>query len=341
MVLLAATALVLGCGCASLGTTANATSAAGAPWKFVVVGDSRAPTGNTTTGISEDLDEIATAIAAERPSLLVFSGDLVSGWNVDKDSPVYRDYQAQFENWMSAMAPVHDYVRGTGVPVYVVRGNHEDGAGKTVPELRDAYLATVAQGMPANGPPGEVCLTYAFSHGGVRFIGLDEYVDHDGEAETVNQPWLDEELNTSPEKIRFVFGHAPAYSVEKGDEGDLSEHHAERDRFWTSLADHCVTAYLCGHSHLYSRGEALGVTQLVVGIGGAPPSAYEPDAVEPALNTTYPGEAVTAAKQPLGYVVVTVDPAKGTVSGTERLVDPATGKVTDGDAFALPAGVCR
>jgi hypothetical protein len=191
--------------------------------------------------------------------------------------------------------------------------------------------------MPANGPQDEVCLTYSFSYGGARFIGLDEYVAHGGKKDTVNQTWLDGQLNASAEPIRFVFGHAPAYPV-AAEEGDLSAHTVERDRFWTSLADHCVTAYFCGHEHLYSRGEAFGVSQLIVGTGGAPSIAFDPTAVDPVLNVTYPAKDIATPKESFGYLMVAVDPANRTVFGTDRVLDPATGKVTAGDTFALSTG---
>ncbi len=328
-VLLAAALLVLASGCTAPGAaptsaTPAATPAGGNAWTFVVVGDSRAGSPLSSTGVSPDLPAIASAIAAEEPAFVLFTGDLVSGWMVDLDD------RAQFEHWEEAMRPVHDYANGTGVQVYVVRGNHEDWSAR----LRDAYLATVAQGMPANGPPDQVCLTYSFSYGGARFIGLDQYT---GMEETVDQDWLDAELNATPEPVRFVFGHEPAWSVSKG-EDDLSTHPDERDAFWTSLADHCVTAYFCGHEHLYARGEAQGVAQVIVGTGGAPASGFAPSAADPALQIDYPAEAVPASQAPLGYLVVRVDPANGTVSGTERVVDLATGQVTDGDAFDLAAG---
>ena len=334
-VLLVAVASLLCCGCTAPVPTTNATPAPGACWTFVVVGDSRAATPVSFSGVSPDLPAIASAIAAERPAFVIFPGDLVIGSSVLHDTPLLDDYEGQFEDWGEAMGPVHDYVNDTGVPIYAIRGNHEDGDA----QVRKAYLARVARGMPENGPQGEVCLTYAFSYGGARFIGLDEYVAHDGKKETVNQTWLDEQLNATTEPIRFVFGHAPAFSV-GGREDDLSVHPAERDRFWTSLADHCVTAYFCGHEHLYARGEARGVPQIIVGTGGAPPIALDPSAVDPALNVTYPEKAVAASLEPLGYLMVTVDPAKGTVTGTERVVEPATGNVTDGDMFLLPVARC-
>jgi hypothetical protein len=334
-VFLAATLLVLACGCTAPATITDADPSTGACWTFVVVGDSRAATAVTLTGVSPDLPAIASAIAAERPALVIFTGDLIIGSTVLDHTPLHEHYDAQFEHWGGAMRAVHDYVNGTGVPVYVVRGNHEDGNEAVL----EAYLASVAQGMPADGPPGEVCLTYSFSYGGARFIGLDEYVAHDGKKQTVDQTWLDAQLNATTEPLRFVFGHAPAYGV-GGEEGDLSNHPDERDRFWTSLRNHCVTAYFCGHEHLYSRGEAGGVTQLVVGTGGAPPNAYDPAKVDPAINVSYPANASPAWPVPLGYLVIRVDPGRGTISGTERVVDPATGRVMDGDTFELPARRC-
>jgi hypothetical protein len=113
--LLAAGLLVLACGCTAPGTT-NATPAP--RWTFVVVGDSRAAGGDTATGVSPDLPVIASAIAAEEPAFVIFSGDLIIGSGVNDSSPVHGDYRAQFEHWETAMRPVHDYAAGTGVPVY-------------------------------------------------------------------------------------------------------------------------------------------------------------------------------------------------------------------------------
>ena len=49
-------------------------------WTFVVFGDSRDNTKDTLTGVSPYLDPVAVAIAAEKPDLVMYNGDLVSGW---------------------------------------------------------------------------------------------------------------------------------------------------------------------------------------------------------------------------------------------------------------------
>ena len=134
---------------------------------------------------------IAQAIAEERPELVMFNGDLISGWIISNSSPVATDYKTQFKNWMDAVDPIYNYTTGNGVPLYVIRGNHEDGPNETILPLLDAYRDSVAADMPVNGPPGEEKLTYSFTWKGAKFIAIDDYFPHDGQKETVNQSWVD------------------------------------------------------------------------------------------------------------------------------------------------------
>ena len=121
------------CGCTTpspapvhttLTTTVPTTPAASGDWKFVVFGDSPDPAGNTTTGVSPALIPIAKAIAAEKPDLAIYVGDLINGWELTNASPMAGNYSGQFENWMEYVSPIHNYADGTGIPIYVVRGNH-------------------------------------------------------------------------------------------------------------------------------------------------------------------------------------------------------------------------
>ena len=171
----------------SIGPTPVHSQLANGSWTFVVFGDSRDITKNTTTGISPYLYPIAVAVANESPDLVIYNGDLISGWIISNTSPVVTDYPAQFRNWMNAVTPIHNFTSGSGIPMYMIRGNHEDGPNQTVMPLMDAYLASVAKGMPQNGPPGEERLTYSFTWKGAKFIGIDEYTLHNGLKETVDQ----------------------------------------------------------------------------------------------------------------------------------------------------------
>jgi para-nitrobenzyl esterase len=320
--------------------TGSTEPAVSGSWKFVVFGDSPDPATNTTTGISPDLSPIATAIAAENPDLALYIGDLVNGALLTNASPMQNNYTGQFGNWMAAVSPIHNYTTGTGIPLYVIRGNHEEDLNRTDASLLDAYLATVASGMPANGPPGEGKLTYSFIHDGAKFIAIDDYIAHDGQKETVNQSWVDGQLTQDTRPFIFVFGHSPAYLVDEDREDlpfSLAMHPEERDTFWRSMVENNVSAYLCGHAHLYVRAESAGLPQIVSGNGGAPMQGFDPAAADPALTIEYPQQPVAAADQKVGYLVITVHEDSGTFDGVQKVLNPATRVWETGDTFTLRA----
>ena len=307
-------------------------------WKFVVFGDSPDPAKNTTTGVSPALSIIAPAVAAEKPDLVIYTGDLVNGWILTNASPVEGNYPVQFKNWEEAVSPIHNYETGTGVPLYVLRGNHEDGPDKTITPLLDAYLATVASGMPVNGPPGEEKLTYSFTHHDAKIIAIDDYSLHDGLKETANQTWLDEQLTQDRKPFLFVFGHSPAYLADNDKEDMLwgiAIHPAERDQFWTSLVNNHVPAYFCGHTHLYVRGESQGIQQIITGNGGAAMSAFNPVLADPNLTIEYPVGNVSVSDQKVGYLVITVHEDSGTFDGIQKVYNPAARSWETGDTFTI------
>lgn len=307
-------------------------------WTFVVFGDSRDNTRDTLTGVSPYLDPVAVAIAAEKPDLVMYNGDLVSGWIISNSSPVATDYQAQFKNWMDAVAPIHNYTSGSGTPLYMIRGNHEDGPDQTVMPLLDAYRNSAAADMPLNGPQGEERLTYSFTWKGAKFIAIDEYYPHDGLKETVNQSWVDRELTSNTRPFIFVFGHTPAYLLEDDleDRGyDLAVHPVLRDMFWNSLVKNHATAYFSGHTHLYARGVKDGIQQVVTGNGGAMGHALNQSAVDPLLTIEYPVKEADNAGNTVGYVVVTVNETAGTMSAVQNVYDTDTRVWRTGDRFTL------
>ncbi|MFA4878383.1 MAG: metallophosphoesterase [Methanoregula sp.] len=310
----------------------------GGTWTFVVFGDSRDITRDTLTGVSPYLIPIAVAVAEEKPELVIYNGDLVSGWMISNSSPVATNYQAQFRNWMDIVAPIHNYTTGSGAPIYVIRGNHEDGPDQTVMPLLDAYRTSVAAGMPKNGPPGEENLTYSFTWKGAKFIALDEYYPHNGKKETVNQTWVDQELTTNTRPFTFVYGHTPAYLVKDDfdDRGyDIAVHPVLRDIFWNSLVNHNATAYFSGHAHIYVRGEKQGVQQIVAGNGGAVGSAFNQSEADPALTIEYPVREADKVGNTVGYLVITVNETDGTLSAVQKIYNPKTKIWWNGDQFTL------
>jgi len=251
-----------------------------------------------------------------------------------------NNFTGQFGNWEKAVSPIYNYTSGTGIPLYVIRGNHEDGIDRINAALLDAYRTTVASGMPANGPPGEEKLTYSLTHKGAKFILNDDYIEHNGKKETVNQSWVDGQLTQDTRPFMFVLGHSPAYLVDNDTEDipySLPTRPAERDTFWNSMVNNNVSAYFCGHAHLYVRSESQGLTQIVVGNGGAPMQGFDPALVNPVLTLEYPLSPISQNDQKVGYLLITVHEDSGTFDGVQKVLNPVTGAWEVGDTFTLKA----
>ncbi len=215
------------------------------------------------------------------------------------------------------MAPVYQ----KKIEVYTVRGNHEDGPGnyseklrKEVPpyithpdpNLTKAFVETFGfnrangTGNPANGPDGEVNLTYSFEHENAFFVGLDEYI----KPHRVNQTWLDDQLKKSTKPFVFVFGHEPAFQIQHPD--CLAYNSTNRSKFWDSIGGAGCQIYFCGHDHLYDRahifdGSGNKIYQMVVGSCGAPQAnGWKPPYTDGSVLGDFHNNNKT------GYVLVTM-----------------------------------
>lgn len=309
-------------------------------WSFVVFGDTRDLSKDTKTGISPFLSKLAERIAAEKPALVIHTGDLVNGYYTHASSPVHGKYDEMFENWKRAVKPIYDFNRRMGIPLYTVRGNHEDGELITNDTLKRSYLKNIAAFMPQNGPQQEKGLSFTVSHRQATFFALDEYsIKEFGVLRgLVDQPWLDEELVKRKVRFMFAFGHAPAYKVaisKKGPFPDLYYFVKHRDRFWESLRDAGVSMYFCGHVHFYSRVTKNAVQQVLVGNGGANTVAYDPNEVDPAVELNYPIKPMQASEVKPGYLLITVDEVKGTLSAVQKLWNENTNAWEIGDKFTI------
>lgn len=309
-------------------------------WSFVVMGDTRDKTTSTATGISPDLHRLVTAIATEHPDFVIHTGDLTNGYYTDTNSPVNGRFREMFQNWKAAVRPIFDYRTFKGTPIYLVRGNHEDGKLVTDSELEKAYQEEFAMLMPQNGPVREKGLTYMFTHKGSRFIALDGYKSKKMAVVRgyVNQKWLDSAFAMERRPFTFVFSHTPAFKVgnhHKSPFPDLYSHAGRRDILWKSFKEGGALAYFCGHIHFYSRGTVDGIEQVVVGNGGADTVAYDPGNVDGRIAMHYPVAPTAAADVKLGYLVMTVDERKGKVTGVQKLWDGQKGLWVRGDLFEL------
>jgi len=229
-----------------------------ADFRFVSLADSRGTSSDTPVNV-EVLGRIAQLVTAEKPALVVFGGDTISGGEKLNEKTIRNQYRT----WKETMRPVYE----AGIPVYVIPGNHEMKGGRRHQELfREAFASN-----PDNGPARGQKTAFSLDYDIARFICLDT-VNPDTPHRLLPEQtaWLDGQLASSRQTHIFVFGHDPAYPVGPHQGASLDKYPAERDSFWTRLVKYRVPAYLCGHEHLYNRSRPEGVYQVINGTCGAP-----------------------------------------------------------------------
>jgi Calcineurin-like phosphoesterase len=253
-------ATVLSCGSkksVSTDATSVVDSTPGASaWKFVMVADTHV----TTSGAP--LADLVQAIATEHPSLVLVPGDIVQSGRGTTRTQMLE----QLTMFHQVMQPLYDQ----GIPVYPVRGNHENDATDSISAWRASFVGSRA--LPANGPSGEEGLSYSFGFKNALFVGVDEYVA----IHQVNQPWLDGVLATNELPHVFVFGHEPAFKYFHAD--CLDDVPAARNIFWASLIRAGAKVYLAGHDHFRDLSRIddgdgnpdNDLYQYIVGTGGGP-----------------------------------------------------------------------
>ena len=248
-------------------------------WTFAVIGDSRAkdhkdpehPGVNwkVLRNIAEGIDDIKPKV-----DLVIFTGDLILGGN--------SGHQEKYEDWANAMIPILN----SNIPIYTVRGNHEEWGDPNATEWRKFVRKYLPNLLKLRGSPkGEELCTYRFTHKNALFISVDEYFHRKGKKHTINQAWLNKQLESNDRNTHphiFVYSHTPAFKVSgrnshdcpgSGSTGALYCDKTVRDKLWTSLRDNGVRVYFCGHVHFYTANKIKNyqpqLYQIVNGLGGA------------------------------------------------------------------------
>jgi hypothetical protein len=210
---------------------------AGAPFSFIVFGDSRDSSGGHQRVVDRIRDEV--------PDFLLGTGDMVNEGEKDQDWQTFFDIERELlrENVL-----------------YPSLGNHDrQGRGRTADNFRKYFS------LPENSPDPE--RYYAFTYASGRFLILDSNAH--SFALTDQTEWIEQQLQAArlDPNIRHIFVsmHHPPYSVSlHGGQEELRE-------AWTPLFEkYQVAAVFSGHDHVYSRAEASGVRYFVSGGGGAP-----------------------------------------------------------------------
>ena len=180
---------------------------------------------------------------------------------------------------MSPLAKVQlqfDRVFGKPLPWYPVVGNHEASEKDDMSFLRTFYREHL-KGQVNPGPAGTEETTYSFDAGPVHIAVINQYwngktspgsdAKTDGDVVPALRDWLRSDLKRSDKPWRLVVGHEPAYPANdrhwqdgRHSGSSLNEHQTNRDAFWKLLEEQDVDAYICGHTHRYSRTQPAGGT---------------------------------------------------------------------------------
>ena len=259
-------------------------------WRFAFVGDMH----ETLTTIPA---EIASAVVADGVKLFIVAGDLTESGAAASTNTLGNQLTA----WRDALAPVY----ANGIPVYVIRGNHEDDVPNGLIAWNNFFSG--ANAMPGNGPTGESNLTYSLAYSNALFVGLDDYVN----IHRVNQSWLNQQLSANTRPHLFVFGHEAAFKAFHTD--CLDDYPDERNTFWSSLVTAGARVYLCGHDHLFNVAridDGDGNTgndlyQFIVGTGGStnwPVQRYSYNGT----NSPYTPVNMASVTNTYGYLLVEV-----------------------------------
>ena len=292
-------------------------------WKFAVIGDSRANDHKNKKhpGVNwKVLRKIAEDIKDKKVDLVIFPGDLILGGN--------RGYKERYADWANAMRPILN----AKIPVYPVRGNHEEWGDPKATEWRKFVRSYLPNLVKLKGSPkGEQLCTYSFTHKNALFVGLDEYFGCVGQKcpHKINQAWLNGQLKKNNRKTHphvFVYAHTPVFKVSGNDKhscpgsgttGALYCHKTIRSNLWKSLCNHGVRVYFCGHVHFYTANKIKiflpHIYQIVNGLGGVTLGSYHGYVDKTHVDTA---NSVVEAKNiggHHGYNLVHVDGKKVTI----------------------------
>jgi predicted MPP superfamily phosphohydrolase len=226
-------------------------------FKFLVLGDSGWGDPN-----SDAQGLIARQVQAEKPALVLHTGDLVYNPSANFDS-----YQRNYFNYYAGAM--------CSAPFYPCPGNHEYDVLNAVP-----YLAI--HSLPSdNVPAPDRGRYYSFDWGNVHFVSIDSQQSLN-QAVNFNGPmlrWLENDLRSTRQFWRIVYFHHPPYAGAGANTGDSQSLWA-RTYMVPIFERYGVQLVFSGHEHSYQRSVPIwknnfvasnfGINYLTSGGGGAP-----------------------------------------------------------------------
>lgn len=220
-----------------------------ADFRFAVIGDTR---DDSEDGINvKIMKAILDKIKLEGVDFILVTGDMITG------SSKSAAHISRLKKWKGVIERYE-------IPFYISMGNHEVES-----EMSENIARSVFE-MPQNGPEGLKELAYSFDYKNAHFIAIDTAMFSSfhsiGQAQL---NWLKWDLEKNNKSIIFIFGHDPAYPVYNHRGSSLDKYAVQRDELWGVFKQNRVSAYFCGHEHLYNRSVYDGIYQIITGGGGA------------------------------------------------------------------------
>lgn len=280
------------------------------PFKFAAMSDSRGSDNGVNSAI---LSALANHLVTTQPEakFLLFAGDLVNGNKVDPEKT-----KQELLHWKNVMKPIYENPNMIWPKIWLTVGNHEVQHRDDEKNFKEIF-----PNVFMNGPNDEKGLTYSFDYNQAHFVFVtsdrwyygapDDTSDDKRDWHYVKHlDWLENDLKSAKQrgaKWIFISSHEPAFPVG----GHLRDalpnlglnlklpldstriwYLNQRNEFWRILKENNVTAYVCGHEHLYARQSVEGVHQVIVGSCGAPLYLFNPKFGE-ARDTTMSGRELT------------------------------------------------
>lgn len=267
--------------------------------KFVAMSDSR----GSDAGVNKKvLSALIEHMVKTQPDakFLIFAGDLVDGSKTNPDQTV-----TELLNWKEVMSPIYNNPNMVWPKIWVVVGNHEVQHPKDEENFRKIFPDVFL-----NGPSDEKGISYSFDYEKHHFVFVtsdrwyygnpNDTTDDKRDWHYIkNLDWLENDLKEARKRgvtDIFITSHEPAFPIGGHLRDGLPNlglklklpldstrqwYLNQRNEFLRILKGYKVTAYICGHEHLYGRESVDGIYQIVAGSSGAPLYYFNPKYDEP------------------------------------------------------------
>jgi len=267
--------------------------------KFIAMSDSR----GSNKGVNKKvLSSLVEHMMRNQPDakFVIFAGDLVDGSKTNPTETI-----EQLLHWKEIMAPIYNNPKMVWPKIWVVVGNHEVQHPKDEENFRKIFPDVFL-----NGPTDEKGISYSFDYEKHHFVFVTSDRWYYGKPNDTtddkrdwhyikNLDWLEKDLMEARKREVsdiFVISHEPAFPIGGHLRDGLPNlglnlklpldstrqlYLNQRNEFLRILKEYKVTAYICGHEHLYGRESVDGIYQIVAGSSGAPLYYLNPKYDEP------------------------------------------------------------